>query len=206
MSANFWNLTKSNFKNNLLSGVIVVVPLVLTIEVLAWLIRFFDNLFLPFIRNYIPVYIPGLGFILSILFIYLVGVLTKNFVGRKVVAAGEALLNRIPVAKTVYSAVKQIMITLTDRSEKVSQKVVLIEYPRKGILSVGLYNGEIRIAGKEQKYASILVVTAINPASGFLVLVPSSELIFTSLSLEQAMKMIVSGGMVSPESIPLKKP
>jgi uncharacterized membrane protein len=128
---------RSNIKNNLIPGIIVVVPLVITVIVLKWLFKFFDNLVQPFTENYIHIYIPGLGLLISLVFIYLIGLLTKNFFGNKLLQLGEWIVIRIPVAKTVYSSVKQIMTSLAIGEKKRSPKVVLIEYPAKGIYSLG---------------------------------------------------------------------
>jgi uncharacterized membrane protein len=193
------NRIKNNIKNNIIPGIIVVVPLVITIIVLKWLINFFDDLVQPLTENYIHIYIPGLGLVVSLVFIYFVGLLTKNFFGNKLLQLGEWVVNRIPVAKTVYSSVKQIITSLTVRDDKKSAKVVLIEYPSRGIYSLGLLNGETRDTEKNLKMGSVLIITSINPTSGFTVLVPFSEIRITNLAVEQLMKFVVSGGIVVPE-------
>jgi len=190
---------RSNIKNNLIPGIIVVVPLVITVIVLKWLFKFFDDLVQPFTENYIHIYIPGLGLLISLVFIYLIGLLTKNFFGNKLLQLGEWIVIRIPVAKTVYSSVKQIMTSLAIGEKKRSPKVVLIEYPAKGIYSLGLLNGETWDSHSNQKLASILIITSINPTSGFTVLLPFSEVRQTDLAVEQLMKFAVSGGIVLPE-------
>lgn len=200
-----WVKVKSNIKNNLIPGIIVVVPIVISIIVLKWLIDFFDNLTRPIIENYIHVYIPGIGLVISIVLIYLVGLSTKNYFGRKLIQIGEWFVVRIPVAKTIYFAVKQIITAVTSREDKESQKVVLIEYPRKGMYSVGLFNGKIKDPESDTMLGSILIITSINPASGFTVLVPLNEIRFTDMPVEQAMKLIVSGGIVKPAKINLIK-
>jgi len=190
---------KNNIKNNLIPGIIVIVPLVITIIVLKWLINFFDDLVQPLTENYIHIYIPGLGLVVSLVFIYIVGLLTKNFFGKKLLQLGEWIVNRIPVAKTVYSSVKQIMTSLTVRDDKKSAKVVMIEYPSRGIYSLGLLNGETRDTRNNQIMGSVLIITSINPTSGFTVLVPFSDIRITDLAVEQLMKFVVSGGIVVPE-------
>ena len=193
------NAVRGNIKSNLIPGIIVVVPLVITVIVLRWLINFFDDLVQPFTENYIHIYIPGLGLLVSLVFIYLVGLLTKNFFGKKLIQLGEWIVVRIPVAKTVYSSVKQIMTSLTVGEKKRSPKVVVIEYPAKGIYSLGLLNGETWDAQRNQKLGSILIITSINPTSGFTVLLPYSQIRQTDLAVEQLMKFVVSGGIVLPE-------
>lgn len=183
----------------------MVVPIVISIVVLKWLIDFFDSLTSPLIQNYVHIYIPGLGLVVSIIFIYLVGLSTKNYIGRKLIQTGEKLVVRIPVAKTVYFAVKQIIETLTTRENRETQSVVLIEYPREGIFSVGLFNGTIKLSEDDRIIGNVLIITSINPASGFTVLVPMDEIQFTDMPIEQAMKLIVSGGIVKPNSIKIIK-
>jgi uncharacterized membrane protein len=195
-----WKKIKSNIRANLIPGMIVVVPIVISILVLRWLINFFDNLLRPIVENFLHIYIPGIGLLLSIIFIYLVGLSTKNYFGNKFIQLGEWFVIRIPVAKTVYTAVKQIITTLTTRESNQPQKVVIIEYPRNGIYSIGLFNGFIDDPATGEKLGSILIITSINPASGFTVLVPFSQIRFTDLSLDKMMKYIVSGGIVIPEN------
>ena len=194
-----FNRIKNNIKNNLIPGIIVVVPLVITVIVLKWLINFFDDLVQPLTENYIHIYIPGLGLVVSLIFIYFVGLLTKNFFGNKLLQLGEWVVIRIPVAKTVYSSVKQIMTSLTVRDDKRSAKVVLIEYPSKGIYSFGLLNGVTWDSENNQKMGSVLILTSINPTSGFTVLIPFSAIRITDLAVEQLMKFVVSGGIMIPE-------
>ncbi len=191
---------KNNIKNNFLPGIIVVVPLVITLLVLRWLINFFDGLIQPLFENYIRIDIPGLGLLISFIFIYLVGLSTKNYFGIKLIQIGEKLLIRIPVAKTVYVAVKQIITTLASRENKKAQKVVMIEYPRKGLYSLGLFNGQMDDPVSSAKLGSVLIITSINPTSGFTVLVPISEIRFTDLPVEHMMRFVVSGGLVIPEN------
>lgn len=192
---------RANIKANLVPGIIVVVPVIITFIVFKWLINFFDDLLKPLIADYINIYIPGLGLVVSIIFIYLIGLSTKNYFGNKLFQVGEWFVIRIPVAKTVYMAVKQIMTTLTTKEDGKSQKVVLIEYPRNGIYSVGLFNGILKDPDTKQPLASVLIIASINPASGFTVLVPMHEVRFTELTIEQMMKFIVSGGIVIPDKI-----
>lgn len=196
-----WQKIKGNIKNNLFSGLLLTVPLIITIIVLRAIFNFFDRLIYPLINQYYEVYIPGLGIAISLILIYLVGVVTKNYVGKKVVNMGEQILTRIPLAKTVYTAVKQILITFGSQDKTSFKQVLLVEYPRKGVYSVGFLNGELRVDFAEEPLLSVLVMTSINPTSGYLVLVPRQQAIFTRITVEQAMKMIVSGGIVLPDMV-----
>jgi uncharacterized membrane protein len=201
----FFSSIKGNIKNNLIAGIILVVPLVMTLFVVKWLIEFFDNLIKPLTENYIHIHIPGLGFLLSILFIYLVGLLTKNYFGKKLIHYGEQIVVRIPFVKSIYTAVKQIITSLTNQDKKKNGKVVMIQYPSPGIYSLGLFNGHTIYLEKNLTLGSVLILTSINPTSGFTVLIPISEIQVTELTVEQMMKFVVSGGMVIPREIQITK-
>ena len=196
-----WQRVKSNIKNNLFSGLLVTVPIIITILVLRAVFRFFDNLILPVLNQYYDVNVPGLGIVVGLILIYFIGVVTKNYFGKKVVHLGESIVVKIPIAKTVYSGVKQILLTFGGQDKGSFKKVVLMEYPRKGIYSLGFLNGEVQDRIRQQTLLSVLVMTSINPTSGYLILVPPEEVIFTQLNVEEAMKWIVSGGIVTPERI-----
>jgi len=192
---------KSNLKNNLLSGLLVIVPIIITILVLKAIFNFFDKLIYPIINQYFDIYIPGLGILLGLFLIYLIGVFTKNYFGHKLIAFGEGMVVKIPIVKTVYTAVKQILLAFSQQEKSSFKQVLLLEYPRKGIYSLGFLNGELKFSHSKETLLSVLVMTSINPTSGYLVLVPRSQAIFTSLTTEQAMKMIVSGGIAIPKEI-----
>ena len=196
-----WQQFKTNIKNNLFSGLLVTVPIIITIVVLRAVFRFFDNLILPLLHRYYDVNIPGLGIVVGLILIYLIGVVTKNYFGKKIIHLGESIVVKIPIAKTVYSGVKQILLTFGGHEKSSFKQVVLLEYPRKGIFSIGFLNGEVQDRIHQRTLLSILVMTSINPTSGYLILVPPEQVIFTRLNVEDAMKWIVSGGIVTPETI-----
>lgn len=180
---------------------VLTIPLFITIIVLRAIFNFFDRLILPLINKYIGVNIPGLGIIVGLLLIYLIGMVTKNYFAHKAIERGEKILSRIPIAKTVYSSVKQILMTISGPDSGSFKKVILVEYPRKGIFSVGFLNGEIYNQSTDKILLSVLVLTSVNPTSGFLILVPPEEATFTKTSVEEAMKLIVSGGIVTPNAM-----
>ena len=191
------------FKGYFLSGLLLVVPLVITIIVIKAIFTFLDNLLLPYLQPSLGAWIriPGVGILFTILAIFLVGILVTNFVGRKFVNAGEYFLLKIPIAKSIYGSVKQILQTFSYADNETQKKVVMVKYPRDGIWSVGLINGEILHPETNEKLYNILVIASINPTSGFFIMVPPSDVIEIDISIEDAMKWIVSGGIITPAKL-----
>ena len=189
---------KKSTKNYFLSGILVVVPIVITLLVLKAIFTFLDELLLPYLMPRIGYWIPGIGIIITLAAIYLIGILVTNFVGRRLVNLGERFLLNIPIAKSIYGSVKQIMETFSISSEDAGKKVVMVEYPKENVWSIGFVNGEIFHPQNQGKLYSILIIAAINPASGFFVLVPEDKVLHLNISVEEAMKWIVSGGIVTP--------
>ena len=146
--------------------------------------------------------IPGLGTILTLLVIFLTGLATRNFIGNRVVALWESILHRIPVFNTIYSSVKQVSDTLFSSSGNAFRKALLIEYPRKGAWTIafltGAPGGDVRnhLVGD---YVSVYVPTTPNPTSGFFLMIPRADTVELDMSVDEALKYIVSMGVVTPE-------
>jgi len=198
---NILQAIKRRSKNYFLSGLLLVVPLVITILVIKAIFTFLDSLLLPYLQPYLGEWltIPGVGILITVLSIYFVGILVTNFIGRKFVHLGEKLLLRIPIAKSIYGSVKQILETFSFQEKESGKKVVMVEYPKNDVWSIGLVNGEIIHPESGESLYNILIIASINPASGFFIMVPKSKTIQLELSVEDAMKWIVSGGIVTPE-------
>ncbi len=190
---------KRRSKNYFLSGILVVIPIVITIFVVKAIFTFLDELLLPYLMPQLGYWVPGIGIIITFTGIYLVGILVTNFIGRKFVSLGERIVLNIPVAKTIYGSVKQIMETFSFKSEESGKKVVMVEYPKENVWSIGLVNGEINHPDSNEKLYSILIIAAINPTSGYFILVPQNKVVHLNISVEEAMKWIVSGGIVMPD-------
>ena len=195
----FFQSLKRRSKNYFLSGILVVIPIVITIFVVKAIFTFLDELLLPYLMPKLGYWVPGIGIIITFIGIYLVGILVTNFIGRKFVSLGERIVLNIPVAKTIYGSVKQIMETFSFKTEESGKKVVMVEYPKDNIWSVGLINGEINHPDSNEMLYNILVIAAINPTSGFFILVPQDKVVHLKISVEEAMKWIVSGGIVIPD-------
>lgn len=190
---------KRRSKNYFLSGILVVIPIVITIFVLKAIFTFLDELLLPYLMPQLGYWVPGIGIIITFVGIYIIGILVTNFIGRKFISLGEKIVLNIPVAKSIYGSVKQIMETFSFKSEESGKKVVMVEYPKENVWSIGLVNGEIKHPDNNDLLYNILIIAAINPTSGFFILVPQNKVVHLDISVEEAMKWIVSGGIVIPE-------
>lgn len=190
----------------LIAGLLVWVPLVTTFFVVRVLVDLMDQslrLLPPGWRPeaFIGFKVPGLGIVLTAAVLLLTGVVAANLAGRKLVGLWEGLLARIPLVRSVYAASKQVMETVFGAGGKSFRKVLLIEYPRKGVWTLGFQTGED--AGEIQartarQVVTVFVPTTPNPTSGFVILVPKEEIIELEMSVEEALKMIMSLGVLSP--------
>lgn len=191
-------------RKRLIQGILVLVPLGVTVLVLRSLFHVASGILAPALRRLYsglpdPL-IAGLAVLLLFCLIYLVGLLTSHLLGRRLIAVGEAVVQRVPLVATIYSATKQVVETLSLPNHKAFRSVVIVEFPRVGLYSLAFVTGSFRDRdGRE--FHRALVLTAPNPTSGFLVLVRADEAHETSLSVEEAVKMVMSGGIVAPESL-----
>ena len=205
----------------LVAGILVWLPLGVTIAIVMFLVRQMDRTLVLLPRQYHPeewlgVGIPGLGVILTILLLLLTGVLTANFVGRTLVKAWESLLHRIPVARSIYSASKNFAEIVFSDSDTAFNKVLLVQYPRKGVYSLTFQTatdiGEIQGRTGEE-VVCCFVPTTPNPTSGFIIIVPKKDAIELDMEVDEAVKLIMSLGVVVPTwskeqtaELPLKMP
>ncbi len=195
-------------RSNFLTGVVIVAPVLLTINLLWWAINVVDGFFVPWVpeaynpSTYIGFNIPGFGVIVFLVFSATVGALTKGLFGRQLLRFGENLVDRMPVVRSVYNALKQISETVLSKSKSSFQKACMIEYPRKGIWAIAFVStetgGEITPKIGEPDMLSVFLPTTPNPTSGFLLFVPRRDVIFLDMSVEDAAKLVISAGLVSP--------
>ncbi|MCK5237497.1 MAG: DUF502 domain-containing protein [Deltaproteobacteria bacterium] len=201
---------KKLIKRYFITGLLILVPLYITGYVLLLIVGFMDSLlkFLPEVirpETYLPFHVPGLGIIVTIVVVFLVGVLGANFFGKRLIRIGEWFLSKIPLIRSVYKASKQFLETffLKDQEDGF-RKVVLLEYPRRGMYGFGFVTGKTR--GEVQRLTgentiNVFIPTTPNPTSGFYFAVPEKELTPLNMTVEEAFKMIMSGGMVMPEEL-----
>ena len=192
----------SSLRNNFIAGIVVLIPIGITLYLTVFIINISSNIIPKEINpnHYLPYNIPGLEILIAVLLITIIGWISLSFIGKRLFNFFESILNKIPIIRTVYSAVEQLIETFT--SSKTDKKtVVLVEYPRKGVYAVGFATkentGEIKNkAGKE--LMNVFVPTTPNPTSGFLLMFPKDEIIYLDLSFEEASKFIVSAGSFNP--------
>ena len=185
----------------LIAGLLVVMPLGVTVFILLALFRFLDNLLGPSFRLLLGTDVPGLGLISGIVLILVVGALTSNIVGRRVVEGFDWLMMRIPLARTIYSATKQFSDSILSQNRGAFKEAVLIEWPRPGLYTVGFVTGETRGEAQEKTkelVINVFIITTPNPTTGFLCLVPESQIIELEMSVEDALKLVMSAGIVVP--------
>ena len=195
------NIKKSLFskiRNNFIAGVVVLIPIGITLYLTLFLIRVSGNIVPKEINpnNYLPFNIPGLEILVALTLITLIGWLSLSFLGKKFFELFNNILKKIPILRTIYSAIGQMTESFT-KSENKQKSVVLLEYPRKGIWAVGFATKENVGLIKEkinQELINVFVPTTPNPTSGFLLMVPKKDLIYLDVSFEQASKFIVSAG------------
>ena len=202
----------SAFKTWFLTGLLVLVPLGITLWVLNLVISTMDQsmALLPLAwqpENLFGRRIPGLGAILTLLFILVVGVLTHNFIGQRLVRWWEVLLGHIPVVGPIYTSVKQVSDTLLSSSGNAFRKALLVQYPREGSWTIAFLTG--RPGGDVQnhlqgEYVSVYVPTTPNPTSGFFLMMPKADTIELDMTVDAALKYIVSMGVVAPADLPRK--
>lgn len=189
------------------TGLLILVPLVITIWVLNLIISTMDQSLLLLPERWRPeavvgFNIPGLGTILTLLVIFLTGLATRNFIGKRIVWVWEGMLTRIPVVRSIYSSVKQVSDTLFSSSGNAFRKALLVQYPREGCWTIGFLTGvpggDVRNHLKGD-YVSLYIPTTPNPTSGFFLMVPRADTIELEMNVDEALKYIVSMGVVSPE-------
>ena len=191
------------FRNYFFTGVVVLIPIGITLYFTIFLINI-SSKFLPKEINpnhYLPYDIPGVEIIISIFLITLIGWLSLSFIGRKLLEILNNILKRIPILRTIYSALSQMTETFT-KGESGKKNVVLIEYPRKGMWAVGFATkdntGEISIKTKKN-LVNVFIPTTPNPTSGFLLMFPKEDVIYLDMTFEEASKFIVSAGTSDPK-------
>lgn len=197
---------RENFQRYFLAGLLVFLPIVITLWFLGWVIGLLDGVLdvLPagvHPNTYLPFAIPGLGALVTVTVILFLGILTRGVATRRFLAAWENVFVKIPIFRGVYTAVQKLVQTFLGQSQN-SRQVVMIEYPRKGIYTVGFAMGRAwRELERKQdaQLINVFIPTTPNPTSGFYLLVPTTEISPLDMTMEEALKLITSGGLITPD-------
>lgn len=190
-------------KNLFLAGMFTMIPLVVTIWLIKSIFVFFDNASRNIIASFMGFYIPGSGFLLTIILIFLVGIFTSNILGKKLIDFFDHLISRIPFINMVYKAVKDISKTLSKKSEEGFSKVVLVEFPIENVYSIGFITNDAVVSDTNVKLA-VFIPTTPNPTNGFLVYLDKEKVQELDIAVEEGIKMVMSMGSVG-DSIITKK-
>lgn len=193
-----------HIQGRVLSGLFELVPLIVTILVLVYLVQQTDGFFreLTLVKD-LGLDFPGIGLVILAVIFYLVGLVALSTFGRKLLSYVSAVMNYVPVARTLYGVTQQATASVGSRAN--FSRVVFIEWPRDGMVAMGFVTGRARAPGKEEDLVSIYVPTVPNPTSGNMAFVLEDDVVETDVTVEDAMKLIFSGGIVLPESISMAR-
>lgn len=200
----------AGLRASFLTGIVVIAPVALTVWFVWTIFGWVDSVVLPLIpqnirpEQYIGINLRGIGVIIFLVFTVAVGWIAKGLIGKSLITFGESLVNRMPVVRSIYSAVKQIAETVFAQTDRSFDKACLVEYPRKGIWAVGFISTTARgeVAEKAQTSGalmSVFIPTTPNPTSGFLLFFPKEDIIELEMSVESAAKLVISAGLVYPD-------
>lgn len=195
-----WRWLGRKLRKHFLAGILVIVPLGATVLILVWIFTTIDNILQPIIKFIAGHPIPGIGFGVAVVLIYLIGVVVSNIGGKKLLEYGEFLLARVPVVRPLYASIKQILESFSAPGKAGFGQTALVEFPRKGIWSVGFITSETQSQSGET-WLNIFIPNAPNPTSGFFQIVKADEVIRTDIPANKALRMIISAGKVSYEEI-----
>ena len=194
------------FKKYLITGLLIWLPLSITLWVIRFIVTTMDGVFpswsIPEVIQ--RQHIPGFGLLMAVLLVFITGVLAANFIGERLVGWWELLLNRIPIVRSIYSSVKQVSDTILSPNGQAFRKAVLVQYPRQGMWTIAFLTGTPGPGVAEHlpgEHVSVYVPTTPNPTSGFFIMLPKADLVELDMSVDAALKYIVSMGVVAPGAV-----
>ncbi|MGQ9779340.1 MAG: DUF502 domain-containing protein [Bacillota bacterium] len=193
------------FRNYVGAGILVVMPAVITGYVLWFILRFADGVLGNLLERFIGRRLPGMGLLALLILLFLAGLITANYLGKRALRWLESLLMRIPFVGTIYGTTRQFAEAISAPEHGVFRRVVMLEYPRPGLFTLGFLTGRApaacaQAAGREM--VNVFVPTVPNPTTGFLLQVPEEELLYPVMSVDQGLKLLLSAGVVKPETAP----
>ena len=199
----------ARLKNYLFTGILVTAPVAITFWIAISLVKFFDKLVTPLIpiylnpNTYLPRDLPGLGLIVLLIILIFIGAVTANLFGSWILRQTDRFISKIPLIKTFYKTIKQILETILRTNSQAFRDAVLIEYPRRGSWVIGFTTGEVKGEVKKKiktPLVNVFVPTTPNPTSGFLLMIPKKDLKYLNVSVDEAIKTIVSAGIIELET------
>lgn len=191
----------ATLRRHFASGILVAVPVVVTLYVLWFLFQKIDGLLSPLIHSLLGYSVPGMGLLATLLLIMLAGIVTRGVFGSRLFELGEILFIRTPLVRAIYTAVKQLVEAFTLPQKKMFDQVVLIEYPRKGVWMLAFVSSKVILEarGRRDEFLTAFVPSTPTPVTGWMVVVPETDVIVLDMSIEDAGKVLMSGGIASPE-------
>ncbi|MDP6339072.1 MAG: DUF502 domain-containing protein [Candidatus Marinimicrobia bacterium] len=185
-----------SIKRRIFTGLLAIVPIAVTFWILKFLFSFTDGLAAPFLKRF-GIEIPGLGIILTVVFIFVLGLLVTNVLGRSLFNLGERILAKLPIVNTIYNTIKQITSAFSGSTVKSFQQVIFIQYPREGLWTMCFVTNQSQNEKGEEFY-HVFVPTTPNPTSGVFIVVPQKDVIHPDITVEDGLKAIISGGILDP--------
>ncbi len=197
-----WRRILLKIRGQFVTGILVVVPLMATLLILKWLFDWVDELLQPFIRTFAGRPLYGLGFAMTLVLIYAAGLITSYFGGQRLLRGVEAVIARVPLVRPMYNGIKQILESFAAPRETGFMQVVLVEFPRKGMRTLGFLTNE-QFDASGQRLLNVFIPTSPNPTSGYLMIVREEDLLRTNIPVDDALKMIVSAGRIPLKGVNL---
>lgn len=184
----------------ILRGIFAIIPLVLSYLALQFLYVVIDKRFIGLFDKFIGLRIPGLGILLLLVLLYLIGLITSNVIGKQLLHLLERIIKRIPLIKTTYNIGKQLSTSLSLPEKQLFKKVVLVEF-KSGVWAIGFVTGTIQSHKTGEELFKVLLPTVPNPTTGFVIVVKASETIDSKWSVDEALKLVISGGIIGPDDV-----
>jgi len=191
-------------KRKFLAGLIVSIPAVITVLVIVWFFEFIDGILGPLYNKMLGYQVPGLGFISAVILIFLIGIISTNVFGKKLIEFFEKAVVRIPVFKGIYAAIKQLVDAFSPENKSSFKKFVIVEYPRQGVYAFGFLTKECTVKASkngQESYLRAVYVPTNNLYLGEIVLLGEGDVFYTDIPIEERIKIILSGGIAAPSRI-----
>jgi uncharacterized membrane protein len=188
-------------RNRFISGLLIIVPLVISYQVIIFLFTKLDSILNPIVSKYTGYQVPGLGIAVTVLVILLVGFVARSVIGSRLIRVWENFLVKVPVVRTVYGPAKQLLEAFTASSDKSFKRVALVEYPRKGVWIVGFLAQDVDLSsgGIDGEFRAVFIPSTPTPFTGFMAMIPKNDIRPLEMQVEEAVKFLVSGGVACPQ-------